>query len=85
MGLLITECLGCEVSNFRATRGKKRGSELPLQSVQWLGLPDSNAGGAFNLRLGTKIPHAGWHCQKKGRLNLISISQISLKFKENDY
>lgn len=33
---------------------KKRGSKLPLQSVQWLGLPDSNAGGAFNLRWGLR-------------------------------
>lgn len=44
MGLLITECLGCDVSNFQTIRGKKRGSKLPLQSVQWLGLPGSNAG-----------------------------------------
>ena len=35
MGLLITECLGCDVSNFLTIREKKRGCELPLQSSGW--------------------------------------------------
>ena len=85
MGLLITECLRCDVSNFLTIREKKEEMNLPCSPV--VGTARFQRKGCrFNLWLGTKIPHAGWHCQKKGRLNVIGISQIfPLKFKENDY